>query len=34
MVDQTEPQDLTELDRFCEAMESITEEVALIADGH
>ena len=33
MVKQTESQGLAELDRFCEAMESIAEEVALVADG-
>ena len=33
MVEQTESHGLAELDRFCEAMESIAEEVALVADG-
>jgi glycine dehydrogenase len=34
MVEPTESEDLAELDRFCEAMESIADEAALVADGH
>ncbi len=34
MVEPTESEDLAELDRFCEAMESIADEAARIADGH
>ena len=34
MVEPTESEDLVELDRFCEAMEAIADEAALVADGH
>ena len=34
MVEKTESEDLAELGRFYEAMETIADEVALVADGH
>jgi len=34
MVEPTESEDLTEIDRFCAAMEAIADEAALVADGH